>query len=394
MAEPLAIDGGAAVRSELLPYSKPLIDDTDIQAVTDVLKTDWLTTGPKVAEFEQVFAAFVGAEHAVAVSNGTAALHAAFFALDVQPGDEVIVPTMTFVADANAAVYQGALPVLVDCDPATLLIDPTAVQHAITERTKAIVAVDFAGQPADYDALRAVARERSIPIVADACHALGGADRGRTIGTLGDLNVFSFHAVKPLATGEGGMVATANPQFAQRMRQFRNHGINSDHRERHTAGSWYFEMQFLGYNYRLTDLQCALGMSQLKRVPEWTLRRQDIAAFYDKAFAGLAGVTPLGKRDDVSHAYHLYVVQLDGLSKSRADVFKALRAEGIGVNVHYIPIHLHPFYRERFGTRQGKFPHAERAYERMLSLPIFAGMADADAADTVKAFEKICAAFA
>ena len=393
MSDALAINGGTPVRKTILPYGKPLVDDEDIAAVTAVLKTDWLTTGPKVAEFENAFAAFTGSKHAVAVSNGTAALHAAAFALGIAKGDEVIVPAMTFAATANAVVYQGGTPVFVDCDPNTLLTDAKDVERAITKRTKAIVVVDYAGQACDYDALRTVAGKRNIPIIADACHALGGSEKGRKIGTLGDLNTFSFHAVKPVATGEGGMITTDNEEFARQMRRFRNHGINSDHRERHNAGSWFYEMNMLGFNYRLTDIQCALGISQLKHVPQWTARRQQIAQRYDKAFAAIKGVTPLAKRSDVSHAYHLYVVLIDGLKASRDEVFNALRAEGIGVNVHYIPVHLHPYYRENFGTKKGQFPNAEKAYEQMLSLPIFAGMSDSDAEDTVKAMEKVCAAF-
>ncbi len=393
MPDTLAINGGTPVRKNVLPYSKPLIDDDDIAAVTAVLKTDWLTTGPKVAEFEKAFADFVGVAEAVAVCNGTAALHAAMFALRIGKGDEVIVPTMTFAADANAVVYQGGTPVFVDCDPSTLLMDPIAVEAAITKNTKAIIAVDYAGQPCDYDALQWIAQKHGLPLVADACHSLGGTDKGRSVGSIADLNVFSFHAVKPLATGEGGMITTNDKHLAALMRQFRNHGINSDHHERHKTGSWFYEMAFLGYNYRLTDIQCALGLAQLRHVPAWTVRRQAIAQIYDKAFTMIDGVTPLGKRSDVSHAYHLYVVLLHELKAPREDIYNALRAEGIGANVHYIPVHLHPYYQEYFGTKKGQFPHAENAYERMLSLPIFAGMTDSDAADTVKAVEKVCAAF-
>ncbi len=392
MPASLAINGGTPVRKNLLPYGKPLIDAADIAAVTEVLKTDWLTTGPSVAAFEKAFAEFVGTKEAVAVSSGTAALHAATFALGIGEGDEVIVPTMTFAATANVVLYQGGSPVFVDSDPETLLIDPTGVERAITKHTKAILAVDFAGQAADYDALQTIADSHRLALVADACHALGGTEKGRSVGSLADMSTFSFHAVKPVATGEGGMITTDDRHMAEQMRRFRNHGINSDHRERHDAGSWFYEMNILGFNYRLTDIQCALGMSQLKHVPQWTARRQEIAAQYDTAFAKIDAVRPLKKRSDVSHAYHLYIVQFEGLHASRSEIFSALRAEGIGVNVHYIPVHLHPYYQEHFGTKKGQFPHAEKAYEHILSLPIFAGMSDEDIADTIKAVEKVCAA--
>ncbi|MCA9370462.1 MAG: UDP-4-amino-4,6-dideoxy-N-acetyl-beta-L-altrosamine transaminase [Candidatus Peregrinibacteria bacterium] len=389
----LAINGGTPVRTELLPYSRPLVEDEDKKAVQEVLSSGWLTTGPKVEEFEKAFASFVGTEYAVAVNSGTAALHATMSALGITKGDDVIVPTMTFAATANAVVYQGGTPVFVDSDAGTLLIDPTKVEEAITDKTKAIIAVDYAGQPCDYDALQAIAKKHQVKLIADACHALGATDGGRTVGSLADISTFSFHAVKPLATGEGGMITTNDKHLADHMKQFRNHGINSDHHERHKTGSWFYRMDFLGFNYRLPDILCALGVEQLKHVPNWTARRQEIAELYDKSFAEIDGVTPLGKRPGATHAYHLYVVNVDGLSASRTDIFDALRAEGIGANVHYIPVHLHPFYQEHFGTKEHQFPNAENAYEHILSLPIFADMTNEDTADTVKAVEKVCAAY-
>ncbi len=389
----LAINGGTPVREHLLPYSKPLLDEEDIHAVTEILKSQWLTTGPAVSAFEEQFAAFVGTKYAVAVNSGTAALHAAVFALGISEGDEVIVPTMTFAATANVAVYQGGTPVFVDCDPETLLIDPTKVEEAVTPKTKAIIAVDFAGQPADYDTLQVIADKHDIALVADACHALGATDKARSVGTLADMSTFSFHAVKPLATGEGGMITTNDEHFATAMKRFRNHGINSDHHQRHKTGSWFYEMNQLGYNYRLTDFQCALGMSQMKKIPKWTARRQEIAQIYDAAFANIDAFTPLKTRDDATNAHHLYVVQMEPgkINMNRADMFDALRAENIGVNVHYIPVHLHPFYQENFGTKQGDHPAAEGAYQRILSLPMFAGMTNEDVEDTLKAVEKVCA---
>jgi len=381
----------------VLPYGRHDIDDEDIAAVSRALRSDWLTSGPRVGEFEAAVARVAGAGHAVAISNGTAALHAAMFALGIGPGDEVIVPPMTFAASANAAVYQGATPVFADVDPDTLLLDPARAAEKVTSRTRAIVAVDYGGQPCDYDALRRVVREanRDIGIVADACHAIGAADAGRPVGSLGDLTVFSFHPVKHITTGEGGAIATGDAALAERMRRFRNHGITVEHRDRNARASWQYEIVELGYNYRLTDIQCALGLSQLLKLPARIARRQAIAAEYRAAFASLPEVRPLGIRPDVSHAYHLFVVRFD-LSKlacDRAAVFAALRREGIGVNVHYIPVHYHPYYRNRFGTGPGLCPIAEAAYEEIVTLPLFATMTDGDAQDVIGAVVKVVDAY-
>jgi perosamine synthetase len=395
MGKKLALEGGTPVREKILPYGRQWLDEEDIQAVIKVLRSDWLTTGPKVAAFEQVFADFVGAREAVAVSSGTAALHAAMYAIGIGPGDEVVVPPMTFAASANCVVFQGGTPVFADVDPDTLLLDPAHVEAKITPRTKAILAVDYTGQPCDYDALRAMADRHGLILMADACHALGGSYKGRPVGSLADLSTFSFHPVKHVTTGEGGTITADDLDLAQRMRVFRNHGITSDHRQREQQGSWFYEMVDLGYNYRLTDLQCALGMNQLRKLPGWVARRQEIARRYDAAFTEIPAVKPLGVREDVSHAYHLYVIRLnlDQLQVDRARVFVALRAEGIGVNVHYIPVHLHPFYRERFGTGPGLCPVVERAYERLISLPMFPRMSDQDANNVIVAVCKVIEAY-
>jgi perosamine synthetase len=349
-----------------------------------VLRSDWLTTGPLIEKFERAVADFTGAKHAVAVNSGTAALHSAMFALNIAPGDEVIVPALTFAATANAVVYQGATPIFTDVDEHTLLIDPDAVESKITDKTKCIIAVDYAGQPCDYDALKYIAKKKGVCLIADGCHALGAEYRGQKVGTIAELTAFSFHPVKHITTGEGGLVTTDNSEFAKRMTRFRNHGINADYRVREQKGTWHYEMIDLGYNYRITDFQCALGMSQLRKLPGWIDRRQEIAHRYETAFAELSSVEPLKVKKGLSHAYHLYVIRLklEKLKADRADIFDALRAKGIGVNVHYIPVHLHPFYRNRFGTGPGMCPVAEAAYERLISLPIFPGMSDDDV-DTV-----------
>ncbi len=358
-----------------LPYGRQTIEDADLAAVTEVLRGDWLTTGPKVAEFERAVAHFTGAAEAVAVNSGTAALHCAMAALNVGPGDEVVVPAITFAATANCVAYRGGTPVFADVDPDTLLIEPAGVEARLTPRTKAVIAVDYAGQPCDYDALREITGRRGLALVADACHALGATYRGRPVGSLADLSAFSFHPVKPITTGEGGMVTTGGAEWARRMRAFRNHGITTDHRQREAAGSWYYEMVELGFNYRLTDLQCALGLAQLPRLPAWLRRREEIAQRYHRAFAGSAAVRPLADLPERTHGRHLYVVRVAG---DRKRVFAGLRERGVGVQVHYIPVHLHPFYRERFGTGPGLCPKAEAAYERILSLPIFPALSDAD----------------
>jgi len=399
-----------------IPYGRQWIDEEDIQAVVEVLRSDWLTTGPKVSEFEQAFACLVGTKEAVAVSSGTAALHAAMYAIGIGPGDEVILPPMTFVATANAVVFQGGTPVFADVDADTLLIDPKEVETKITTQTKAIIAVDYAGQPCDYDALLTIAAKHDLFLVADACHSLGAEYKGKKVGTLANLTVFSFHPVKHITTGEGGMVTTDNPEFAERMRLFRNHGITRDPKRfssltsppasperagsRWRAGdlrpltsdfSWYYEMEDLGYNYRITDIQCALGISQLRKLPDWVARRREIAKYYDSVFADIPTVNPLVVKSYAYHAYHLYVVRLSlsDLTAGRSAVFSSLRAMGIGVNVHYIPVHLHPFYREKFLTGPGLCPVAETAYEQIISLPMFPGMSDHQVEVVISTLEKI-----
>ncbi len=391
MNDRLAIDGGDPVRRRLLPYGRQMIRPEDLRAVSDTLVSDWLTTGPKVREFEQAFARFTHAGEAVAVNSGTAALHTAMHALGVGPGDEVIVPALTFVASANCVIYQGATPVFADVERDTLLIDPNDVAAKITPRTRAIIAVDYAGQPCDYDRLRAVAQRHGLGLVADACHSMGASYNQRFVGTLADLNVFSLHPVKAMTTGEGGMVTTESFEIAHRMRCFRNHGVTSNHCQRERQGAWRYDMAELGFNYRLSDIQCALGLSQLRWLSGFIEQRRAIARRYDDAFANLPGVNPLALRSGRQHSYHLYVVRLDEdcLSVDRGRIFAALKAEGIGVNVHYLPVYLHSYYRERFGTRPGLCPAAETAYEQILSLPLFPGMTDGDVNDVIEAVWKV-----
>jgi perosamine synthetase len=394
--ELLAVDGGTPVRKTLLPYGRQSIGEDDIQAVVGVLRSDWLTTGPKVGEFEDAFAAWVGAQYAVSFSSGTAALHGAAFAAGLKPGDEAITTPMTFAATANCVLYQGATPVFADVSADTLNLDPEKVAARITPQTRAILAVDYAGHPADLDAILELAARQGVVVIEDASHALGGEYRGRRTGGIAHMTVFSFHPVKHLATGEGGMVTTDRADCAEMLRRFRNHGISSDARQRQTDGQWHYEMVLLGFNYRLTDIACALGLSQLKKLEANLSRRREIATGYAAAFRDLAGVMPPAVRPDVNPAWHLYPIRLnlEKLTADRTQVFRALRAENIGVNVHYIPVHRHPYYRDHFGYRGGEYPIAEDAYERLISLPMFHGMRDEDVEDVVGAVCKVIGHYA
>lgn len=388
MASEVVIDNPAG-SLPFLPYGRQVIEEDDIAAVVEVFRSDWLTTGPKVGEFESEVAAFVSARHAVALSSGTAALHAAMHAIGVGPGDEVIVPAITFVATANCVAYQGGIPVFADVEPETLLIDPVDVARKITPHTKAIIAVDYAGQPCDYDALRAIADCYGLVLVADACHSLGGAYNGRKVGALADLTVFSFHPVKHITTGEGGMVVTDNEAWVVRMRSFRNHGIDTDHRQRELSGTWTYAMEGLGYNYRLTDFQSALGLSQLRKLPVWLIQRRELAQRYNELFVANDHVAPLVCREGNEHAYHLYVIRLDNTLERKA-IFDGLRQRNIGVNVHYLPVHLHPYYQRTWQTGCGLCPVAEAAYDRILTLPLHQGMGMADVDRVVDALTEVC----
>lgn len=374
-----------------IPYGRQEIGAEDIAAVTEALQSAWLTTGPLVDAFEAAFAASCGAAHGVAVNSGTAALHASMRAAGVGPGDEVIVPAITFAASANATVYQGATPVFADVEPDTLLIDVADAARKITPRTKAVVAVDYGGQPADYDALRALTGKHGLFLVADACHAPGALYKGRPVGTLADVSTFSFHPVKHLTTCEGGMALTQSTELAAIMRRFRNHGIDSDHRVRQAKGTFAYDMVELGYNYRLPDVQCALGIAQLKRLPVWVARRQEIARAYDERLKSIPAVRPLKTRADRTNAHHLYVVRLalDELRIDRARAFAHLRERGIGANIHYSPVYLHTFYRERFGYGPGLCPAAEQAHGEILTLPMYPGLSEADVDRVVGALAEL-----
>ncbi|OGV50863.1 MAG: UDP-4-amino-4,6-dideoxy-N-acetyl-beta-L-altrosamine transaminase [Lentisphaerae bacterium GWF2_52_8] len=354
----------------MIPYGRQHIDEDDIKAVVDTLRSDYITTGPQVAAFEKAIMDFTGVKHAVAVATGTAALHCMMFAIGIKPGDEVIVPAITFAASSNAVLYQGGTPVFADVQEENLLIDPVSVESLITKRTRAILAVDYAGLPCDYDALRKIADKHRLILMADACHSLGASYKGCKAGAIADLTALSFHPVKQITTGEGGMALTDNPEYDQKMRHFRGHGITSDYRQREKEGAWRYDMVDLGYNYRITDFQCALGSSQLGKLVGWVEKRREIARRYDESFKSMSDVlVPLSTLPDREHSYHLYVVKIK--NGRRDELFEALRERGIGVNVHYIPVHFHPYYIQKYGDLSGLCPRVEKLYKEILSLPIF-----------------------
>jgi UDP-4-amino-4,6-dideoxy-N-acetyl-beta-L-altrosamine transaminase len=359
-----------------LPYGRQTITEADIAAVLAVLRSNWLTTGPKVPEFEQALAEFVGVKHAVVVNSGTAALHCAMAAIGVTSGDEVIVPSISFVATANCVVYCGGTPIFADVEAETALIDPMDVERKITPRTKAIIAMDYAGQPADYEALRAIiaCTGRRLWLVADACHSLGASRQGQMAGALADVSTFSFHPVKPITTGEGGAITTNDAEIARKVTLLRNHGIDSDFRAREKSNAWNYDMVELGFNYRMPDILCALGISQLHQLPRWIARRQELAGVYDAAFRGVGGINPLECAEGVSHGYHLYVVRT--AASNRNPLFRSLRAEGIGANVHYRSIASHSFYRRSFAAPET--PLADELWGRLLTLPLHPAMSNGD----------------
>jgi len=388
-----ALFGGRPVFDKYLPYGKHSMSRQDIEAVVSVLRSDWITNGPIIDRFEDETARRLDAEHAVAVSSGTAALHCAAFAAGFGEGDEVITTPMTFASTANCILFRGATPVFADIDPDTLNIDPAEIAKKITKRTRAIIPVHFGGLPCDMDVIGELAGDHGLVVVEDAAHALGALYKGRKVGSISEFTTFSFHPVKHITTGEGGLVTTPNRDAAAAMRGFRNHGIRVGAREREDRGQYYYEMNDLGFNYRITDFQCALGLSQLERLDELLSRRKELAELYLSKLKGIPGLTlpPLPKEKGTTHAWHLFVVQLEEevLGASRDQYFKALRAENVGVNVHYIPVYLHPYYQRVLGTGEGLCPRAEAYFRRALTLPLHASMGEGDVDRVVLAIQKI-----
>jgi dTDP-4-amino-4,6-dideoxygalactose transaminase len=383
------------MRTEYLPFHLPQIGAAEEEAVLRTLRSGWLTTGSEAHAFEREFAENIGVRHAIALNSCTAALHLALEAAGVGPGDEVIVPTMTFAASAEVVAYLNARPVLVDCEPDTLNMSPDAAERAISGRTRAIIPVHFAGHPCDMDAIGALARRHGLAVIEDAAHALPASYHGRTIGTIGQATCFSFYATKTLTTGEGGMVTTDDERLAERIRLMSLHGISRDAWKRYTAeGSWFYEILRPGYKYNLTDIAASIGRAQLARCHEFWHARRRIAQRYDDAFAGTPEIRRPASRADVQHAWHLYVIQLEEgcLSLDRSAFMEALKAERIGASVHFIPLHLHPYYRATFGYQASDFPVASAAYARSVSLPIYSRMSDGDVDDVIDAVKRIVSA--
>ena len=388
----LAINSGKPVRNMYLSYGQQYIDDKDIETVVEVLKSDYLTTGPKVEEFEQKIADYVEAKYAVAISSGTAALHAACFAAEIKEGDEVITTPITFAASANCILYQGGNPVFADIDPITYNINLNDIEKKITDKTKAIIPVDFTGQPVDIDKINYIAKKYDLMIIEDAAHSLGTEYKGRRIGSLVDMTTFSFHPVKHITTGEGGMITTNNKEIYEKLKLFRTHGITRDTEILHNKdeGPWYYEQLELGYNYRITDIQCALGISQLNKLDKFLKRRREIVEKYNKYLKDIDGIRIPQQAEFSNSSWHIYVIkiELEKLKVGRKKIFEALKAENIGVNVHYIPVYYHPYY-QKLGYKKGLCPNAEKLYERIITLPLFPKMSGEDVEDVVMALDKV-----
>lgn len=378
---------------KIIPYGHQSVGAQDIKSVLSVLKSDWLTQGPAVAAFEKALCAYSGAKYAVCVSSGTAALHVACLAVGIKPKDEAITSPVTFIASANCVVYCGGRPVFADIEESTANIDCSEVAKKISPRTKALIPVHFAGMPSDMKEINRIAKKNKLFVIEDAAHALGATYKGKKIGSCSysDMTIFSFHPVKAITAGEGGAILTNNRGLYERLLMFRNHGITKDKSrlKKKDEGSWYYEMQELGFNYRITDFQCAMALSQLKRVDSFIKRRNEIAAKYKKAFKGIPWISIL--ESDTKSAHHLFVIRIDfkSIKKSKEEVVRQLTDLGIGTQVHYIPVHLQPYYQKRFGYRRGDYPKAEKYYDEALSIPLFPSMNDRDISRVISAVKGI-----
>lgn len=391
----LALNGGRPVRSAYLPYGKQWLDEKDLEGVLKVLNSDYLTTGPMIGAFEKAIAEYVGAKYAVAFSSGTAALHGACHAAGIGAGDEVITTPITFAASANCVLYTNGTPVFADIDPETYNLDPDEVKEKINERTKAIIPVHFTGQSADMEPIWELARQHNLIVIEDAAHALGARYQGERIGGLSDMTMFSFHPVKHITTGEGGIITTNRQDLYEKLILFRSHGITRQpEKMQNHEGPWYYEMLDLGFNYRMTDIQAALGLSQLDKLSEFLTRRTEIAAIYNETFQRVPGLTVPYQSPKGESSWHLYVLRFDDnhFRVGRRILYEALLAENIGVNVHYIPVYYHPYYQQ-LGYNKGICPRAEQLYEEIITLPLFPAMTDEDVQDVIWAVEKVVAAY-
>jgi len=367
--------------SDFLPFHRADVGDEEVAEVVDVLRSGWLTTGPKVREFEHEFAAMVGAQHAIAVNSCTAALHLSLEAAGLGEGDEVIIPTMTFAATAEVVAYFKAKPVLIDCVQDTLNLDTDRIEEAITEKTRAIIPVHFAGHPCDMTRIRSIARAHHLHVIEDAAHALSARYQGKMVGSIGDSTCFSFYATKNITTGEGGMVTTDNAEWASRIRMMSLHGLSRDAWNRYSAqGSWYYEILSPGFKYNLTDIAAALGLAQLKKCDRFRKTREHYATLYNEGFRDLPEIIFPQPSTEVQHAWHLYVIQLDlgRLRIGRNEFVDQLQRAGIGSSVHFMPLHLHPYYRQTWGYQPNDLPVSNMVFERILSLPLYSKMTEAD----------------
>ncbi|KAA0966778.1 UDP-4-amino-4,6-dideoxy-N-acetyl-beta-L-altrosamine transaminase [Sporosarcina sp. ANT_H38] len=376
-------------RTSFISYGKQQIDEDDIAAVVETLRSPFLTQGPKVEEFEQVVANYVGAKYAVAFSNGTTALHGACYAAGIGDGDEVITTPITFAATSNAVLYCGGTPIFADIDERTYNIDPLEIEKKITSKTKAIMPVDFTGQPVDIDTIMNIAEVHNLVVIQDGAHSLGADYKRRKVGSQAHMTMFSFHPVKPITTGEGGIITTNSEEYFEKLKLFRSHGISKTPYAEE-QGDWYYEMTELGYNYRMNDIQAALGLSQMRKIDGFIQRRREIAALYNEKLAEVPGIILPKQLAGNDSGWHLYMIQLNSeeLMKSRKDVFDEMRALNIGVHVHYIPVYWHPYY-QGLGYDRGLCPRAEKWYEQAMTLPVFAGMTDKDVLFIVRALEDV-----
>lgn len=387
----LAINGGKPIRDTRLAYGKQSIDEQDIQAVVDVLKGDYLTVGPTVEAFETALCEVTGAKYAVAISNGTSALHAACYAAGVTEGDEVITTPITFAASANSVLYCGGTPVFADINPKTYNIDPVSIEEKITEKTKAIIAVDFTGQAVEIDAIKAICEKHDLIFIEDAAHSIGTKYKGEHVGSLADFTCFSFHPVKTITTGEGGAILTNDRDYYNKMMLFRSHGITRDE-ELLTRQPFngYNEQIELGYNYRMTDIQAALGISQLRKLAIFSKRRSEIVEMYNHAFSKIPEITIQEEISESDTTRHLYIVRIksEKLSAGRNEIYKALEAENIGLQVHYVPVYSHPYYKG-LGYKTGLCPNAEALFEEIFTIPLYFSLTDEDVASVIGAVEKV-----
>lgn len=390
--EELAINGGAPVRDTVIGYGRQYIDDADVAAVVETLKSPALTCGPKITELEKKLCEVTGAKYAVVVSNGTAALHIAAMAAGIGPGDEVIVSPITFAASANCVLYCGGTPVFADINPKTYNIDPASIREKITEKTKAIVAVDFTGQAVELDEIRDICKEYNLILIEDAAHSIGTKYDKRPVGSIADMTTFSFHPVKTVTSGEGGAVTTNDEELYHKLRLYPTHGITRNQEEmiNPSDAGWYYEQVELGYNYRMTDIQAALLISQLDKLPAFSARRKEIVKRYDEVFSQMPEIIVQEEIDKSDTTRHLYILRLNTelLKCNRREFFDALRAENIGTQVHYIPVYWHSYY-ERLGYSKGICPEAEKLYAEILSIPLFYAMSDSDVEDVIKAVKKL-----